>query len=339
MAPLHLSFLLSALLIAFSSALAQVAEPQPSDVVRAGGIEFHFASADQARQVLGRRDRFVDQMSPFDREARMQTTQDPGIEAYLDFVVGEARDWSAAGQAAVSRAIELLDDPLSELALPEVGPILLVHTTGREESGAAYTRGSAIVLPPHYTGTPENPKQRLIAHELFHVISRKHPELRDKLYSIIGFRFVGPLAPPASLAERTITNPDAPVIEHVIDLKLADDSSATVSPILFSPSEFDPQKSRRLFGYLQFRLMEVKRGDQRKWSAKLDGGEPILHVPEIADFHRQIGRNTGYIIHPEEILAENFASLVTGSKVKDQWLIDAMEKTFVSYGKPSTNDE
>jgi hypothetical protein len=32
----------------------------------------------------------------------------------------------------------------------------------------------------------------------------------------------------------------------------------------------------------------------------------------VPDYARQIGRNTPYTIHPEEILAENFALLVRG---------------------------
>jgi hypothetical protein len=33
---------------------------------------------------------------------------------------------------------------------------------------------------------------------------------------------------------------------------------------------------------------------------------------DLRQFAEQVGRNTGYIIHPEEILAENFAQLATG---------------------------
>ena len=40
-------------------------------------------------------------------------------------------------------------------------------------------------------------------------------------------------------------------------------------------------------------------------------GEPVLLEPRnVPTFFDKIGRNTGYIIHPEEILAENFVLLV-----------------------------
>jgi hypothetical protein len=45
----------------------------------------------------------------------------------------------------------------------------------------------------------------------------------------------------------------------------------------------------------------------------LENGQPVLFDPaEIAGFHEQIGRNTRYIIHPEEVLADNFVFLVEG---------------------------
>jgi hypothetical protein len=47
----------------------------------------------------------------------------------------------------------------------------------------------------------------------------------------------------------------------------------------------------------------------------LVNGKPLLLAPEEADgFMEQIGRNTGYIIHPDEVLADNFVIMVQGRK-------------------------
>jgi deoxyribodipyrimidine photo-lyase len=46
-----------------------------------------------------------------------------------------------------------------------------------------------------------------------------------------------------------------------------------------------------------------------------DAGEPIMTKPEgAAGFFEQVGRNTGYLIHPEEILADNFELLVAADR-------------------------
>jgi hypothetical protein len=36
----------------------------------------------------------------------------------------------------------------------------------------------------------------------------------------------------------------------------------------------------------------------------------LLEAGEVSGFYEQVGENTGYIIHPEEILADNFALLM-----------------------------
>ena len=46
-----------------------------------------------------------------------------------------------------------------------------------------------------------------------------------------------------------------------------------------------------------------------------DAGEPIMIKPEgAAGFFEQVGRTTGYLIHPEEILADNFELLVAADR-------------------------
>jgi hypothetical protein len=43
----------------------------------------------------------------------------------------------------------------------------------------------------------------------------------------------------------------------------------------------------------------------------MSSAQPVLVSPEeISGFFEQVGRNTKYVIHPEEILADNFALLI-----------------------------
>jgi hypothetical protein len=42
-------------------------------------------------------------------------------------------------------------------------------------------------------------------------------------------------------------------------------------------------------------------------------GKPMLYsFKELSGFIEQVGKNTNYIIHPEEILADNFKLLIKG---------------------------
>ena len=328
--------LLVALLVAVPTAgqdpVAERVEP-----VRAGGVEFRFATLDQAREVLKQNDSFIQSLSPFDRQARMRTRTDPGTAAFVEFVANEAIEWNASEREAMVKAIELLGERLESLHLGNLhlaldNPILLVHTTGREESGAAYTRGSSIILPRGKTGTPHQPPLRLIAHELFHVLSRAIPALRDNLYAIIGFQPTGEILLPGSLSPRRITNPDATHIAHALEVQLTEGRTSFVTPVLLAKSKFDPEQPS-LFSYLDFKLMEVEQAENGDWIPHVVRGEAVLHDPSLPDFHRQIGRNTGYIIHPDEVLADNFVIVVSGETVKDQWIVERMRELLSSVEK------
>ena len=55
-----------------------------------------------------------------------------------------------------------------------------------------------------------------------------------------------------------------------------------------------------------------------------EGGVKILSRQKIrSSSFAQVGRNTNYIIHPEEILAENFVLALEGElEVKDEWVVE-----------------
>jgi hypothetical protein len=133
--------------------------------------------------------------------------------------------------------------------------------------------------------------------------------MRERLYAIIGFHVCAPVNLPAQLRDRKITNPDGPLIDAYVEV-MVDDRRRPAVPVLFASKAFDPQQSASFFDYLTFRLMLIERlGEQP--TPILDDGEPILLDPRnIASFHQQIGRNTKYILHPDEVLADNFVHLV-----------------------------
>jgi len=314
--------------IIFALVLGPVDAAPPASIP--AKIEFQFADVETSRALLGQEDVYTNALSPFDRKVRMGVQEDPGTKAHLEFLADQAQAWSPEPTAAVEAAIKAIHEPLMSLGIKLKTPISLIHTTGREEAGAAYTRGNEIILPPQETGTKSNPPTRLLAHELFHVISRQHPQLRDQLYELIGFKKANPIQLPASIAHLKITNPDAPIIEHVIQLKLSPEQTVTVAPVLIARHDYRADSKKGLFGYLSFKLMQVTATPDG-WGPELGDQGPVYHSPQNPDFARQIGRNTGYIIHPEEILADNFSLLVTGGNITDRWLTDQIRDTMKTY--------
>ena len=265
----------------------------------------HFATASEAAEILTRKDDFIQRLSAFDRAARMKTDRTISEEEFLGFVKANVTSWTDAEKREVESAIGKIRPALEALSLPLPKTIALLKTTGMEEGQAFYTRDTAIVFPEsQLTGKNATALEKTIAHELFHILSRENPAMRQALYQAIGFTPCAEIQLPASVQARRITNPDAPRNDHSIRLH-ADGKEITAVPILFSATEnYDIRRGGEFFSYLQFQFLILENG-----SGSPSAGE-VLPPSRVSGFFEQVGRNTDYIIHPEEILAENFALLV-----------------------------
>lgn len=286
-------------------ALAQ-SEPAPS-------IRIHFASPEEGREILRTRDGFVRRLSPFDRAARLKTDREVSESEFLNFVAGKVIPWDNADRARVEQAFDRIRPVLGEFPVSWPESVYFVHTTGEEEGGAAYTRGKAVILPRTRLDQSSEELAQLVAHELFHVLSRHDRDLRDRLYRVIGFERCPEVELPDPFVRRRITNPDAPVNAHRIRVRHQGRPFWAV-PVLYSRTDrYDPLQGGSFFKYLQFRLLlEAVEGEVATASAPADSPPGLVEVEEVSGFFEQIGRNSSYIIHPEEILAVNFALMVTG---------------------------
>jgi len=284
--------------------------------VRLRSTTLSFATVEEGKRVLTSRDDYVERMSGFDRAARLKTDSVVSEREYLEFVGKAVVAWEEAEKEKVYLAMEGVEEGLKKMALPFPKKIWLIKTTGQEEGNAAYTRANAIVFPEKFLEGGAPWVQRVLCHELFHVLSRANRELREKCYAAIGFEKCDELEFPEELAERKLTNPDAPRNEHCLKVKI-DGEEQWVIPILFSKEEkYDPEKGGEFFRYLQFKLVVVERAEEGMSVEVVREGEKakLLDAGEVTGFLEQVGENTTYLIHPEEILADNFVLLVTGKR-------------------------
>jgi hypothetical protein len=281
------------------------------------GCAAHFTSSAAAAEILGQKDEFIQRLSPFDRAARMKTDKAVSEEEFLKFVKANAAGWNEVEEKRICAAINALRPALERLPIAFPRRIAFVKTTGAEEGRAFYTRDTAIMMPEKETAAAdEELLRKTIAHELFHILSRNNPELREKLYRLIGFTSCDEIDFPAELKSRKITNPDAPRNDHAIRV-LVDGKEVSVVPILFSSApNYDPALGGEFFNYLQ--LAFLPKGSK---------SQELLALQQISGFFEQIGRNTNYIIHPEEILAENFALLVIDKRdIPSPEILDKMRR-------------
>jgi len=292
---------------------------------------FVFATLEQGREILTARDDYIRQMSPFDRSCRMRTDAPVTEQEFLQFVSNNVLSWEKDDEDLLRPVLAAVESKLKDFAsfLPE--NVYLVKTSGNEEGGAAYSRGGAIVFPRAMIRADTVTLYKLLSHELFHLISRRNPQLRDELYATIGFTRCPPFEFPKVLKDRRITNPDAPLNEHCIPVTVGR-KKLLVVPILYSNVEtYQKAHSEEFFDYLQIAFLAVARdnGPGRK-PTLLKGAKPHLYSEsELGGFFEQVGKNTDYTIHPEEILADNFSYLLFGIKeLESPEIIDRMKKVF-----------
>jgi hypothetical protein len=276
-----------------------------ADVNLREGCAVRFASVDEGAEILGRKDEFFQRLSAFDRAARMKTDRSISEVEFLKFVNGNVLTWNKSEKAKIEEAIASIRPALDALPLSLPKIVNLVKTSGAEEGHAFYTRDTAIVMPEKETDEADSGLlKRTIAHELFHILSRANPTLREKLYELIGFTKCGEVEFPSDLKSRKITNPDAPRNDHSIKIRVGGEEGPAV-PILFSnAAKYDVNRGGEFFNYLQLSFLQVP---------SISSAQPVLAAPEqVSGFFEQVGRNTNYLIHPEEILADNFALLILG---------------------------
>ncbi len=286
---------------------------QAAELRLTGNTVIRFADVREGAEAVARRDDYIRQMSPIDRQIRLQTDRNVSEAEFAAFAASHVRPWQPEEIEMLTPLVSSLQKKLAawKLTLPPV--VLLVKTTGREESGAAYCRGNAIVLSQNMINGGQGTLEKVLPHEVFHILSSHNPALREALYQIIGFRACNEVLLPEGWRERKITNPDAPVNNHYITVNLAERSGAELMPVLLSKFErYDAARGGTLFSYLDFKLLLLENdGDQRR-AAIVDGKPVLLEPGSVPGFLDQVGRNTTYLIHPEEILADNFVFLING---------------------------
>ncbi len=274
-----------------------------------------FADAQKAGAFLSIEDEYIRAMGRYDLQARLNRLEPVSREALLGHMAKQGRSWTAEEIELFKAYVNEIRPKLEQLELQLPDTVWLLKTSGLEEGGApvAYTRRNGIVYTEGIIVQQKARLKEIFVHEIFHIFSRQNPALRQQLFEIIGFKELNyEVKLPEEWHNRRLTNPDAPLINAVMTLKHEDSTIAVTSFLHSSSPHYNPDKPGGIFQNFAFSLMETKKNNSG-WEAVLKNGDPVLHSPgSLPSFWEHIGRNTQYIIHPEEILASNFEYLVLG---------------------------
>ncbi|MEC9092906.1 MAG: hypothetical protein VX438_09395, partial [Planctomycetota bacterium] len=224
-----------------------------------GESVIEFATIERSSQVLTRDDWFIQSLSKFDLQSRIQAPGDLTTEHYFEFVKKHIVRWKPDEIEKLTAAIQSASEKMKPYRIPFPQKIFLVATDGKEEGGAAYCRGNAVVLPRSMvSGRRVSSLEKLLIHELFHVLSNQNAEVRKELYAIIGFQPCGEIKLPQAFADKKITNPDGPTIDYYVNLKV-DGNVIPAVPLVLAKSDYDLKKGGSFFSYLELRLMAIQK--------------------------------------------------------------------------------
>lgn len=273
----------------------------------------------EAARLNGQSDGYTRALTPFDLSIRLKQVTGATEAGYLAAAAKAVEDWPAAEAQQLRAAFDSIAAFAAARGLNFHLPatIQLIKSDCSQEFGAeGYTRGTRIML--NTAAQPLSP--HLVAHELFHVISRANPALRDRAYAVFGFQPCNRIDLRKSVPQ-AITNPDCPVLEHFI----AQPGTGTAYTLLLYSKI--PYTAGAGFGdYVNVGLLELAEQQGVRRPATDAAGKPrILDLESAPWLFAQVGMNTPYLLHPEEISAEHFAMLVTGASVKEPQYLDRLE--------------
>lgn len=338
----YLGFLLSMILaVSILSGCTQSIEPQKVkeeavvvedkqeatilEKIDLGVLSPVFLNAREAAIALSQEDDYIKVLSPYDYASKYKSENPLTQEERLTFFQSKTLEFSDTEMKKLNDSMAVIYEKIgsSDIALPD--KVGFIKTDGTEEGGAAYTRAENIIIPERYFGMSKMNFDALIAHEYFHVYSRYFTEYRPELYELIGFKTAKEVNLPESIKSLTIANPDAPdTIYYFTDLY--EGQEMHFLPIIYSSEAYDIDRKVSFFETMIIEVIAVT-DDNGILNPVLKNGKAIFTDFEtLPKFVEATGGNTDYIIHPEEILADNFSIYIMDLEVNEQWVIDALLK-------------
>jgi hypothetical protein len=266
---------------------------------------FVFATPAQGSAVLGTRDDFVRATGPLERSARLRTAEPVDEERFLKHMRGTTREWTDEQRAGLERLTEPLATFLWRVKWRMPGRVLLVQATPALEDDTPHTRANAIIIPSSLPGQGPGMMGFVLSHEVFHVITRHNPELKERLYEAIGFKRCETVSIPPSLARLRITNPDTVENRHTIAVRYRGQPVEALPYTRFASDDIDPRQGIIKQLQVAWVLVDRKGTDCSAREDPQAGVDPN----DLEGLFEQIGRNTQHLLHPDEVLADNFVEL------------------------------
>jgi hypothetical protein len=274
--------------------------------------QLRIASPAEASAVLSARDSYVSAMSDADASIRLRNPNS-NDRAALQVQMGKsARPFSTAERTRLDALIARTRGRVEALAAWLPPEILFIKSSEDLDGGWPHTRANAIILGARLPHTDDG-LDKLFFHELWHVISRTHPERMDAVYALLGFLPCTQVSGWEAFSTPRLGNPDAVAERHVLPLPGVEGGYAL--PVLRARFPRYQPMMEGFGAYIAPQFVRVQRTPAGACEIlKGDAGPVILSEETMGPALAGLAtRDTNYVWHPEEMTADLFALLMTNA--------------------------
>lgn len=266
---------------------------------------------EDGQNLISAHDTYIDNLTQFDLDSRCHK-HNATLDDYLALCRSSVKDFTDDEADELSEIFYEIDSELKRhgMKIPAVEHIDFVRTTGAEENDTfGYTRGTTIFL---CNGAFRNGGllEHTVVHELFHILTRNCLAFKQAMYSIIGYRVEDKMFDyPETISGNFFSNPDVP---NQLCYARFTIGFHTYDVVTINFTHFDWDDSQPFSAHLAPYFFAIDK--DKNFIHKEDGQLLKFNLHQASDAYLDhIGRNTHYIINPEEVLAENFCFAVLGN--------------------------
>ena len=288
-------------------------------------IKHRFANLEEAQKLFLSNTKYLNNFSQYDLDYKLNK-KNATLEEYKSFAVNQILEFSDKEKNLISNQITKMEKTLEKqkMSLPFNEEIIFIKSTQKEECGSlAYTHATQIYLGEKIINMMEEKDNILIQfevekvfwHELFHCITRSNNVFRKDMYKIINFTVTEKdFIIPKSIYDISISNPDVEYHDSFATFKInGKDIDCYMVLTISKPFE---KTGDCFFNFMQCSIVPI---DSK--------GE--FYLPnEAENFWEIFGRNTSYVIDPEECLADNFSYAILNEEYENYIICKMCELNF-----------
>lgn len=281
-------------------------------------LNVRFASKEEGQMLIQGNTQYYNRLSQVDIDWRIRK-ENATLDELKTFAKQQVLDFTQREMELVMSSVNFIEHRFDafECQLPLPEEIVFVKTTMNDEGNAsAYTSGNMIFLSDRVLCQNMSlgcilgggsfatvGLNILIAHELFHCLTRRSPEFRRKMYALIGFTVMDhDIEFPEHIRRMIMANPDVEHIDNYAEFTINGVKRKCALITYYGRSWAECSalqgKPARFFNCTNTALVPI------------DDLSTHFGINEASDFWEIMGRNTDYVAAPEECLAVNFSYAV-----------------------------